>query len=207
MFGKILHQLKPQLTQAESNLLMANGDTSSFQGEACFKGVKTFRFWPQTAVANIEVLIIIGYDFLFAQNCSPYIGNSSLKLGRKYIKNNIESQNESLLQMLDRNVAESSGAEMIIGGKIDTDRNPRDDSWTQNGKYLAQKRHFSCKSPDYPKFTQNSTSSNELNNPAPVALLTLHSCNCRERVCYFLRIKCQDLSPSFPPFYSCPQFS
>ena len=100
---------------------MANGDTSTPQGKASFKVViENNEFWPQLTIADIEVPMIIGYDFMFAHNCSLDIGNGRLKLGRKYIKCHQEAQNSSFFRIcLDRDVTVPPGTEMIIGGKID----------------------------------------------------------------------------------------
>ena len=100
---------------------MANGDTSTPQGKACFKVViENTEFWPNLTIADIEVPMIIGYDFMYAHHCSLDVRDSRLKLGRKYIQCHQEGQNSSLFRIrLDRDVTVPPGAERIIGGKID----------------------------------------------------------------------------------------
>ena len=47
VFEKISDENKPQIAPVESNLHMANGDTSIPQGKACFKLViDATDFWP-----------------------------------------------------------------------------------------------------------------------------------------------------------------
>ena len=123
LFDKIAPDLKPEISPAENTLRMANGDTSTPQGKACCQVViEGTELWPLMTIADIEVPVILGYDFMYTHNCSLDIGNSRLRLGRKYIKCHLESQNSSICRIrLDRNVTVPPGAEMIIGGKIDND--------------------------------------------------------------------------------------
>ena len=105
---------------------MANGDTSTPQGKACCKiTIDNTEFWPQLTIADIEVPIIIGYDFMYAHYCSVDVRNSCLNLGQKYIECHHEGQNSSLFRIrLDSDVTIPPGAEMIIGGKIDLNGQP-----------------------------------------------------------------------------------
>ena len=69
-------QSKPQLPPVENTLRMANGDTSTPRGKTCCKVViENAEFWPHLTIADIEVPMIIGYDFMYAHNCSLDIGN------------------------------------------------------------------------------------------------------------------------------------
>ena len=64
IFEKIPERCKPSITPVESNLRMANGDTSTPQGKTCCKiTIYNTEFWPQLTIADIEVPMIIGYDF------------------------------------------------------------------------------------------------------------------------------------------------
>lgn len=121
VFEKISDENKPKIAPVESNLRMANGDTSTPQGKACFKLViDATEFWPHLTISDIEVPMIIGYDFMYAHHCSLDVRNSRLKIGRQYVKCHQEGQTSSLFRIrLDRNVTVPPGAEMIIGGKID----------------------------------------------------------------------------------------
>ena len=126
IFEKIPERCKPSITPVESNLRMANGDTSTPQGKACCKiTIDNTEFWPQLTIADIEVPMIIGYDFMYAHHCSVDVRNRRLKLGRNYIECHHEGKNSSLFRIrLDSDVTIPPGAEMIIGGKIDLNGQP-----------------------------------------------------------------------------------
>ena len=111
---------------------MANGDTSTPQGKACCKvTIENTEFWPQLTIADIEVPMIIGYDFMYAHHCSVDVRNSCLKIGQKNIKCHHEGQTSSLFSIrLDRDVTVPPGVEMIIGGKIDLNGEPLTDITT-----------------------------------------------------------------------------
>ena len=121
MFENIPDGRKPKLSPVESNLRMANGDTSTPKGKACVQLViQNTEFLTDLTIADIEVPMIIGYDFMYTHHCSLDVRNCRLKLGRRYIKCHQEGQNSSLFRIrLDRDVTVPPGAEMIIGGKID----------------------------------------------------------------------------------------
>ena len=94
VFEKIPQENKPQITPVESTLRMANGDTSTPQRKACFKVViENTEFWPYLTIADIEVPMIIGYDFMYVHHCSLNVRDSRLKLGRKYFQCRQEGQN------------------------------------------------------------------------------------------------------------------
>ena len=76
---------------------MANGDTSTPKGKACIQLViQNTEFLTDLTIADIEVPMIIGYDFMYTHHCSLDVRNCRLKLGRRYIKCHQEGQNNSL---------------------------------------------------------------------------------------------------------------
>ena len=72
-------------------------------------------------LAEIEVPMIIGYDFLYQHDCSIDIKKNCLKLGQKYLKCHSQSEyiNKVFRIRLNETVTIPLGAEMIVSGKID----------------------------------------------------------------------------------------
>lgn len=122
LFERIPDPIKPSISPSDRSLRMANGDTTLPRGNAVFElHVNGTSLRHKMTIADIEVPVILGYDFLFEHDCSINIKNSSLRFGREYIKCHSRSQHVSSVFRicLDETVTLPPGAETIVKGRID----------------------------------------------------------------------------------------
>ena len=69
IFEKIPESCKPSITPVESNLRMANSDTSTPQGKACCNiTIDNTEFWPQLTIAYQS-----SHDYLVMTLCMRII--------------------------------------------------------------------------------------------------------------------------------------
>lgn len=123
LFDKIPGHLKPEVLPSNRSLCMANGDTSTPRGKASLQlKINGTELRHPMIIADIEVPVILGYDFMYDHNCSVDVRNGNLKIGKDNIKCNLESQNGSIFRIrLDTDFTVPPGSEMIVSGSIDDD--------------------------------------------------------------------------------------
>ena len=99
---------------------MANGDTSIPLGKADFQlEVNGTELWHSMIVADLEVPLILGYDFMYDQDCSLDVRKGHLKIGKNHIQCNAEGQRNFVFRIkLDNDFTVPPGSEMIVNGSI-----------------------------------------------------------------------------------------
>ena len=122
LFDKISDSERPVVSPSERHLRMANGDMSLPKGNAIFDmTIQGTSLSHKMTIAEIEVPVILGYDFLFEHDCSISVKDSCLRLGNKDIKCHLQSQSVNTVFKI--SLAESltvpPGMEMMVKGKID----------------------------------------------------------------------------------------
>ena len=121
LFDKIPDSKRPLVSPSARSLRMANGDRSLPKGNAkCDMTIQGLRLSHKMTIADIEVPVILGYDFLYEHDCSISVKDSCLTLGKKYIKCHLEGQNVNTVFKicLDESVTVPPGMEMMVKGEI-----------------------------------------------------------------------------------------
>ena len=77
---------RPVVSPSARSLRMANGDMSLPKGNAIFDlNIQDTKLSHRMTIADIEVPMILGYDFLYEHDCSISVKDSCLRLGNKNI--------------------------------------------------------------------------------------------------------------------------
>ena len=100
---------------------MANGDTSIPRGKADFQlEINGTELWHSMIVADLEVPLILGYDFMYDHDCSLDVRKGHLKIGKNHIQCNAEGQRNFVFRIkLENDFTVPPGSEMIVNGSID----------------------------------------------------------------------------------------
>ena len=100
---------------------MANGDTSIPRGKADFQlEVNGTELWHSMIVADLEVPLILGYDFMYDHDCSLDVRKGHLKIGKNHIQCNAEGQRNFVFRIkLENDFTVPPGSKMIVNGSID----------------------------------------------------------------------------------------
>ena len=121
LFDKIPDSDRPVVSPSARSLRMANGDMSLPKGNAIFDlNIQGTKLSHRMTIADIEVPMILGYDFLYEHDCSISVKDSCLRLGNKNIKCHLQSQsvNTVFKICLDESITVPPGIEMMVKGKI-----------------------------------------------------------------------------------------
>ena len=121
LFDKIPDSDRPVVSHSARSLRMANGDMSLPKGNAIFDlNIQGTKLSHRMTIADIEVPMILGYDFLYEHDCSISVKDSCLRLGNKNIKCHLQSQsvNTVFKMCLDESITVPPGIEMMVKGKI-----------------------------------------------------------------------------------------
>lgn len=122
LFERIPDSIKPMISPSDRSLRMANGDTTLPRGNAIFElSINDTNLRHKMTIADIEVPVIIGYDFLYEHDCSINIKDNCLRFGQDNIKCHPRSQYVSSVFRicLAETVTVPPGTEKIVKGKID----------------------------------------------------------------------------------------
>ena len=121
LLDKISDSNRPVVSPSTRCLRMANGDMSLPRGNAVFDmTIEGTNLSHKMTIADIEVPVILGYDFLYEHDCSISVKDNCLRLGDKNIKCHLQSQsvNTVFKICLEESITVPSGMEMMVKGKI-----------------------------------------------------------------------------------------